>query len=219
MKRWKCTVCGYIHDGEEAPEQCPVCGADKLKFILIETEDFIPDIQDLAPDAVNAEKSSKPDEKIFLPGGKSNIYLKLTAMMTQYHAHPILVHIPNGVLPFSVLFALIAVLFKSDSFSNAAQMNMIFVCLSMPAVLFSGYVDWQNRFKGRMTRLFFTKILCASIIFATAFGLSIWWSVDSKIVHIASFRKWIFLFFHIMILCPAVTAGYLGGKLVFNKYQ
>lgn len=32
MKRWKCQVCGYIHTGDDAPEQCPVCYAPKGKF-------------------------------------------------------------------------------------------------------------------------------------------------------------------------------------------
>lgn len=29
---WKCSVCGYIHDGDEAPDKCPKCGAPKEKF-------------------------------------------------------------------------------------------------------------------------------------------------------------------------------------------
>ena len=36
MKKWKCTICGYIHSGEEPPEKCPVCGADRDKFIEVE---------------------------------------------------------------------------------------------------------------------------------------------------------------------------------------
>ena len=32
MKKWKCTVCGYIHVGDEPPDPCPVCGAPKEKF-------------------------------------------------------------------------------------------------------------------------------------------------------------------------------------------
>jgi len=36
MKKWKCTVCGYIHEGEVPPEVCPVCGANKYQFILYE---------------------------------------------------------------------------------------------------------------------------------------------------------------------------------------
>ena len=33
MSKFVCTVCGYVHEGDSAPEQCPVCkvGADKFK--------------------------------------------------------------------------------------------------------------------------------------------------------------------------------------------
>jgi len=37
-KKWRCTVCGYIHQGEEPPDTCPVCGADKSMFELIEED-------------------------------------------------------------------------------------------------------------------------------------------------------------------------------------
>ena len=32
MKKFVCTVCGYIHEGDEAPEICPQCKAPKSKF-------------------------------------------------------------------------------------------------------------------------------------------------------------------------------------------
>ena len=31
-KKWICTVCGYIAEGEQAPEKCPQCGAPRDKF-------------------------------------------------------------------------------------------------------------------------------------------------------------------------------------------
>jgi len=33
MKKWVCTVCGYVHTGDYAPEACPTCkvGPDKFK--------------------------------------------------------------------------------------------------------------------------------------------------------------------------------------------
>lgn len=37
-QKWKCTVCGYLHEGAEPPESCPVCGADRAKFIPLEQE-------------------------------------------------------------------------------------------------------------------------------------------------------------------------------------
>ena len=38
MKKWICTVCGYVHEGDEAPEQCPVCKQPKEKFKMMEEE-------------------------------------------------------------------------------------------------------------------------------------------------------------------------------------
>ena len=32
----KCNVCGYIHDGEEAPSQCPKCGASAQEFTALD---------------------------------------------------------------------------------------------------------------------------------------------------------------------------------------
>lgn len=36
---WKCSVCGYIHEGAEAPEKCPKCGAPKEKFAQLTDEE------------------------------------------------------------------------------------------------------------------------------------------------------------------------------------
>ena len=33
MKKFICTVCGYVHEGETAPEVCPVCGVGADKFV------------------------------------------------------------------------------------------------------------------------------------------------------------------------------------------
>lgn len=33
MKKWVCSVCGYVHEGETAPEFCPVCKVPASKFI------------------------------------------------------------------------------------------------------------------------------------------------------------------------------------------
>ena len=32
MKKFICSVCGYVYEGEEAPDKCPQCGAPKDKF-------------------------------------------------------------------------------------------------------------------------------------------------------------------------------------------
>ena len=32
MKKFVCTICGYVHEGEAAPEKCPICKAPAAKF-------------------------------------------------------------------------------------------------------------------------------------------------------------------------------------------
>ncbi|MBR6638680.1 MAG: NADH peroxidase [Lachnospiraceae bacterium] len=32
MKKFVCAICGYVHEGNEAPEQCPICKAPASKF-------------------------------------------------------------------------------------------------------------------------------------------------------------------------------------------
>ena len=33
MAKFVCSICGYVYEGEKAPEQCPVCKAPASKFI------------------------------------------------------------------------------------------------------------------------------------------------------------------------------------------
>ena len=32
MKKFVCTICGYVHEGDSAPERCPQCMAPAIKF-------------------------------------------------------------------------------------------------------------------------------------------------------------------------------------------
>ena len=97
MKKWKCTVCGYVHEGAEPPETCPVCGADKSKFIEITEE--------AAPPELKAEP--REAEKVAPEVHSRGLYGLMTDLMVKQHAHPISVHIPNGLLPVSIIFIFI----------------------------------------------------------------------------------------------------------------
>ena len=48
--QWQCTICGYVHDDEEPPGMCPICGAPDDKFIEYEAND------DSIPDGFHAEE-------------------------------------------------------------------------------------------------------------------------------------------------------------------
>ena len=36
MAKFVCQVCGYVHEGDEAPEKCPVCGVPAEKFTKVD---------------------------------------------------------------------------------------------------------------------------------------------------------------------------------------
>ena len=38
MAKWVCPVCGYVHEGNEAPAECPVCHVSGEKFKKVEGE-------------------------------------------------------------------------------------------------------------------------------------------------------------------------------------
>ena len=39
MKKWVCGVCGYVHEGDSPPDECPQCKAPKEKFTEQKEED------------------------------------------------------------------------------------------------------------------------------------------------------------------------------------
>jgi len=219
MKKWRCTVCGYIHTGEEPPEKCPVCGADKSLF-----EEVI----EAAP--ATSQEADQPEEKASETASESRdieldpepqtlfgrLYHFQIEMMLKHHAHPVSVHIPNGVLPLSFLFMVLSVLTGATSLATAAHVNMVFVVLTLPFVLFSGYIEWQKRYKGLRSSRFITKIVCAGIVTVTALILVLWWVLQPDVLLAPSVARSAFLLVGLIMLVAAVVAGLIGGKLVFK---
>jgi hypothetical protein len=224
MKKWKCLVCGYIHTGDEPPEKCPVCGAPKSQFIdVTEPETPAPpaavEIQPTAdsPEISAPAAAAKPAEPEPVSLFKDSRYRRLFEMMTKYHGHPISVHIPNGLLPVTVLLIILSALFSIKGMTTAATYNLGAVALSMPLVLFLGWVDWQNRFNGAITDIFIVKIACGIIVTATAWFLFIWLLINPAVVTTPQPSRVAFFMINLIMLGAASTAGWYGGKLVFRE--
>ena len=214
MKKWKCTVCGYIHEGEAPPEKCPICGADRSKFVeIVSKEEKI----DAKTDPIEPEtdpKETDAETKIPVPLSK---YDRIYQAMVKHHVHPISVHIPNGVLPVSVIFIFLSAIFKFSGLAQAAFYNLIFVVFSMPVVLFSGIVVWRKKYNSALTKLFLIKMICGGLVSVLAMIFVIWSIVDPGVLTGTSTHFGAFLFINIIMLAAAVIAGFLGGKLVFRE--
>lgn len=210
MQKWQCTVCGYIHEGDQPPEKCPVCGADRSEFVKLESKEpseTKADQEDLA----GQQADPQPVDSIVTAK-----YDGLFGLMVKHHVHPVTVHIPNGVLPVSVVFIVLAAILNFSGLSQAAFYNLIFVVIAMPLVIFSGYLEWQKKYGGSLTSLFITKMICAAVVSLTAPALVVWLVIDPQAATGSSPNKWLFLLVGLVMLAAAATAGYFGGKLVFK---
>jgi len=219
MKRWKCTVCGYVHKGEEPPEKCPVCGADRSKFVLLEEEPQ-PASESRKKDVAAEEVKTRVEpEKRTAPEPQAPPAVQagmLQQQMIKHHAHPVSVHIPNGVLPVSVFFLLVSLFLGFDSLGQAAFYNLAIVLLSMPLVLYSGYLEWQLKYGGSRTTFFTIKLACGATVTLTTLILVVWLMLDPEVATSESTHRWLFATIALIMLAAAGLAGFIGGKLVFK---
>lgn len=210
MKQWKCTVCGYVHAGDEPPEICPVCGADRSKFVEITETEPQEDGEVVEPTVTQPTSATPPMSK------KKKATEFIHTQMLKHHAHPISAHIPNGVLPVSVLFLFLALFLNLKGIRLAAFYNMVVVAIAMPAVFYSGYNEWQRRYGGNWTSLFVVKIVCGIVVLVGSAVSVIWSALAQDSILLDSQHRWTFLMLHVVILSAAGIAGFIGGKLVFK---
>jgi len=207
-KRWRCTVCGYVHIGAVPPETCPVCNASAEMFL--ELDENGNEIGTLSVE--RTEPLSSPGDQ-----ESPSLFNSLATLFLRHHLHAISVHFPNGILPVVVGFLGISVWLNMASLEIAAFYNLIVVLLAMPLVLLSGYLEWQNRYKGIKTIVFKIKIVCALVVLATANVLVFWRIIEPGVMADGSSVKWIYLGVAAAMLGAAGLAGHLGGKLVFGS--
>lgn len=207
-RKWRCTVCGYVHEGSEPPETCPLCGAPKSAFEeIIEEKPSAPETGEktTAPPETKPKKKSWKEGKNF----KEKAILFVDDAVSRYHLHPISVHIPNGVLPIAVFFLILGLFLDSTPLKTAAFFNMCMVLLSLPLVIYAGLVVWRDRYRASLTPLFRMKLLCAAILAFCTLILVLWRAVDPGA------GGAFYLFLHLVALGAAAFAGHLGSKLVF----
>jgi rubredoxin/uncharacterized membrane protein len=207
-RKWKCTICNYIHVGDGPPEKCPVCGADKSVFIEIVEEGKK---EEAEPEAVEV-KTSTP-EPVQAPEFKD----KIANLVMRHHLHPITVHTPNGVIPVAVVFLVLATVLGIKAFEMAAFFNLIFVLFTMPVVVFTGYLTWQKKYNGAKTSIFVTKIICSAIVAVLLGWLVCWRLIDPEVALSGETSAWVYLAISGVVLCAVGIAGHLGGKLVFGS--
>jgi hypothetical protein len=136
MRKWKCLICKYLHEGDAPPDQCPVCKAPASKFV--EAGPAFSEA-DAAGDAPAGESRTQTNATPL--SRKSKILDGVADLLSRRHAHPISVHFPNGILPVALMMFLLAWLFDAATTATAGFYNIVFVTLALPIVIFTGSRD------------------------------------------------------------------------------
>lgn len=223
MKKWRCTVCNYIHTGESPPEICPVCGADKSKFVAISPEEARKyeekqqaqktsgsGSRERAQQTANASPSNQAGGDT--PGLRGFVDEQLLI----HHAHPMTVHVPNGVLPIVVLFMFVSAVLGTESLAWAAFYFAVMVVISMPVVLYTGLNEWRRKYKRAKTTLFMVKIAAAVVVAVSSLLIVIWYFINPDVIFSGAARRGSFLLLNIIMFVATGVAGFIGGKLVFK---
>ena len=196
-RRWRCLVCGYTHEGAAPPDKCPVCKAPADQFVELDEKGK----------PIKKKDATAPVEK---PG-------IIARMLLGMHVHPILTHFPNGILPMVVLFMAASIFLSYDTFvDSSTYYSLIFVLISMPFVLASGFLEWKKRYRGARTVLFFTKIFCSLLATVCLAVLVLWRTFDTEVMLTSSPYRLIYFIVAVVMLLAVVMAGHLGGRLVFK---
>lgn len=213
-RKWRCTVCGYIHTGDTPPANCPICGVDSSFFEEITDSAESADIQE---EAASGEIGPAQIEKEVVAEQRPKQFGWLGKIIMSLHLHPISVHTPNGVLPIVLVFLALGVFFNYEVLEKASFFNLVVVFLSMPVVLFTGYVAWQMKYRGALTTIFKIKIVCALAVAVLTSLLVFWRIIDANIAFSEGMSSWIYLGVVGVNLAAAGVAGHIGGKLVMGK--
>ncbi|WP_303722404.1 rubredoxin-like domain-containing protein [Malonomonas rubra] len=202
-KTWRCTVCGYLHKGDQPPENCPVCKVDACKFELVEEP----------ASEVESQSVGKAD---FL---KKQVKIFLEEMKIGFVPHAVGAHFPNALLPTAFLFLLIYIFGGGATFESAVFYLLLVVFLAVPVTFATGVLDWRKSFSGKLTPIFRKKIILGVALFVSVFITVAWRLLNPQVLTSGGLSACGYSLLILLMLGCVVMLGHYGGVLIFAKHQ
>lgn len=201
-KTWRCTVCGYLHKGENPPDICPVCGVDASKFELV---------------AETPSQAAEPTTwRATLTQKGMDLFNEIQA---SFVPHAVAAHFPNALLPTGFLFLLLTAVSSENSF-EATSYHLLFVAfLAIPATIATGLVAWKKKFSGELAPIFRKKILLSVVLFVLAILSTGWRWYHPEVFTSGGVSAWVYFLLIAAILGCVTLLGHYGGQLVFGRQQ
>lgn len=136
------------------------------------------------------------------------LYAFLEAVGFTHPLHPIVVHIPMGMVIGAVLFSLAGIVWKKPNLGQTAYHCSVLALIFIVPTLITGVLDWQGKLGGEWETLIIIKIILG-ILLTGLLALSVIFK------HQGADQKKLLIFYFLCMAC-AGGLGFSGGELVYG---
>lgn len=137
-----------------------------------------------------------------------NFYSFLEKVGFAHPLHPMLTHVPMGMIIGMVVFSLLGFIWKNGSFRQTAYHCSVLALLTILPVIGAGMLDWLHLMEGEWNVFIKIKMILAvllTILLTVAVILKRKGTAPSKM-----------LLIYLLCLACAGGLGYSGGELVYG---
>jgi len=138
-----------------------------------------------------------------------SVYQTLSALGYHHPLHPIMVHLPIGLIMAGFLFSLVAIWKENPSFSQTARHCMMLALISLVPTVMLGLMDWHYFYRGAFIFPIKIKFILAAVLIVLLAA------VVYRDMKSPSNSKT--LIGYGICLITIVGLGYFGGELVFGQ--
>lgn len=137
-----------------------------------------------------------------------SLYNLLAVFGFHHPLHPIVVHVPMGMVIGAVAFSLADLKWSDKNYAQTAYHCILLALISVIPVYIAGLLDWQQWFGGEFRALIIIKLLLGLVLTVMLF-----YTVQQKRKG-APQKKLFILYVVSLAICGGL--GYSGGELVWG---
>lgn len=138
----------------------------------------------------------------------NELYEFLDAIGFSHPLHPIMVHIPMGMVIGAALFSLVGMIWKKQNLGQTAYHCSVLALIFIVPTLITGVLDWQGKLGGTWEFLIIIKIILGLVLTALLV-------VSIIFKHQGAEPKKLLIIYLLCLAC-AGGLGFSGGELVYG---
>lgn len=136
------------------------------------------------------------------------LYGMLAALGFAHPLHPMLVHVPMGMVIGAVVFSLASYIWKNHNLEQTAFHCSVVGLLAVVPTIIAGILDWQQYFSGEWELLIVVKFILGTLLTVLL--------ASAVVLRMKGAEKKKLLIIYLLCLACAGGLGFSGGELVYG---